>query len=432
MTEAERLLPHVTCLGCGCACDDIHLTVRDNRIVEARNACELGAAWFDGGRVPWRVLAGGREAPMSEAIEAVAAMLTRASRPVVYLAPELTCEAQRAGVALADRLRAGVDSVTSATAIDSLLAAQERGRAAATLGEIRNRADLLVWWGVDPRLRYPRYASRYAPEPAGVHVPDGRRSRTVVAVDVGDARGPQDADHRFALSAHAEIDMLTALRAAVVDGQSGGVALAQAAGSLAALFRAARYAVIVADVEPAGEVRRGIDRTGALIEVAQAFNGPTRCALSLLRAGGNRSGADAVLTWQTGYPAAVDFARGYPRYRPHDGGLDARLSRHEVDAVLVLGAAALVPERVTRMLAGVSVAAIGPRVSESAFARAVAAIDTGVAGIHEGGMALRMDDVPLPLRPSLDAPIDTLSIARALSERIVTQQGLVGRDQSPS
>ena len=28
-------------------------------------------------------------------------------------------------------------------------------------------------------------------------------------------------------------------------------------------------------------------------------------------------------------------------------------------------------------------------------------IDTGVAGIHEGGTAYRMDDVPLPLRPPL-------------------------------
>ena len=78
----------------------------------------------------------------------------------------------------------------------------------------------------------------------------------------------------------------------------------------------------------------------------------------------------------------------------------------------------------TRLLAGVAAAAIGPRASESAFARGVAAIDTGIAGIHEGGMALRMDDVPLPLRASLDGPIDTLAITRALSERIVSTQGL--------
>ncbi len=44
--------------------------------------------------------------------------------------------------------------------------------------------------------------------------------------------------------------------------------------------------------------------------------------------------------------------------------------------------------------------AIGPRASEAPFPVRVA-IDTGVAGIHEGGTAYRMDEVPLPLRPPL-------------------------------
>src|SRR5256885_17103240 len=78
---------------------------------------------------------------------------------------------------------------------------------------------------------------------------------------------------------------------------------------------AARYVAIVADSEP-GLVPADPARAEALVALAQALNGPTRCALSTLRGGGNRSGADAVLTWQTGFPFAVDFARGYPTYRP--------------------------------------------------------------------------------------------------------------------
>ena len=50
----------------------------------------------------------------------------------------------------------------------------------------------------------------------------------------------------------------------------------------------------------------------------QALNGPTRAALVSLSAGGNRAGAAAVLAWQTGFPAAADFARGAPRYRAED------------------------------------------------------------------------------------------------------------------
>ena len=85
-----------------------------------------------------------------------------------------------------------------------MLAAQEAGRASATLGEIRNRADVVVFWGVDPARRYPRFWSRYAPEPSGVHV-GGRKDRTVIAVDVGDARGPEDADARLAVMPDREV-----------------------------------------------------------------------------------------------------------------------------------------------------------------------------------------------------------------------------------
>ena len=57
------------------------------------------------------------------------------------------------------------------------------------------------------------------------------------------------------------------------------------------------------------------------------------------------------------------------------------------------------------------VVVIGPRASETSFPVRVA-IDTGVAGIHEGGTAYRMDEVPLPLRPPLGgarSAADTLS-----------------------
>ena len=91
---------------------------------------------------------------------------------------------------------------------------------------------------------------------------------------------------------------------------------------LASQLSAARYSVIVAEAKPdaAGMIRGSRDpqRAAALIALAQALNGPSRCALSTLRAGGNRSGAEAVLTSQTGYPTGVDFSRGFPVYRPHD------------------------------------------------------------------------------------------------------------------
>ncbi|HYK82059.1 MAG TPA: hypothetical protein VEU55_02860 [Gemmatimonadales bacterium] len=414
MSTADRMVEHATCLGCGCACDDIAVVVSRGRITAARNACPLGQAWFGDGTLPAETRAHDRPTTLEQALHEARSLLTGAKRPLVYLAADVSCEAYRAGVAIADRLRAALDTLGAAAAAGTL-AAQRRGRAAATLGELRQRADLLVFWAVDPSARYPRYASRYAVAPPGLDTPAGRSSRTVVAVDVGASGGPADADQRVRLGPADEVDALGVMRA-VVQGRTGtDEPRFVPAAELARRMSTARYVALVVDGEPGPEPAEP-DRAEALVTLAQALNGPTRCALSTLRGGGNRSGADAVLTWQTGFPFAADFAHGAPEYRPHADAA-ALLAASEIDAALVIGAAASLPEAVARGLAGIATVVIGPRASAAAWRPAVA-IDTGVAGIHEGGTACRMDDVPLPLRPALSAPHAAVATLQALGEEL--------------
>jgi formylmethanofuran dehydrogenase subunit B len=364
----------------------------------------------------------GRDAPFDAAVAAAARLLAGARRPLVYLAPDLTCEAQREAVGLADRLRATLDSVTSASALPSILAAQEQGRATATLGEIRHRADVVVFWGVDPAARYPRFSTRYAPEAEGLHVGGGRRSRTVVAVDIGGWSGPADADLRVVLEPSEEVQALTRL-AASFTGRPGASTTPDAAPSplavLAATLGRARYAALLADAEEPTPARDpGV--ASAFTALGQAINRRTRGATVLLRGGGNRSAADAVMTAQTGYPLAVDFSRGFPEYRPHDGTAAARLARADVDAILIAGSVAQVPPVLHSALTGVRCAIVGPRASADLFTGAHVAIDTGVAGIHDGGTAMRMDDVPLPLRAVVTGPPSAEHVLRLLRQRIDT------------
>ena len=398
-----------TCLGCGCACDDIELRIDANRITEARNACELGVRWFGDGSVPSRVLVNGREASLDEALDTAADLLRASSRPLVFLAPDVSCEAQRATIAVADALRATIDSVTSLTAMQSILAAQEIGRASATLGEIRNRADVIVFWAVDPSSRYPRFWTRYAPAASGTHV-GGRSDRTVIAVDVGRSRGPEDADERIAIAPEREVDLLSELTS-----RASSSADSDSLPRILHLMLSANYVGLMSDGEPDGGVERDAGRSAGLIALAQALNGPVRCAHVVLRAGGNRSGADACLTSQTGYPMAVDFSRGFPRYRPHEHAA-ARLARGSVDAALVVGSAAAVPQ-LHPLLARVPVVLVGPRATEAPFS-VVAAVDTGVAGIHESGTALRMDDVPLPMEGAIPGPPAAVDVVGALGRRV--------------
>ncbi|HKV52280.1 MAG TPA: hypothetical protein VJO52_13895 [Gemmatimonadaceae bacterium] len=412
MSEMPGLVEHVTCLGCGCSCDDIVVAVRDGRIAEARGACPLGSAWFGDGSATTDVRVRGAAASIDSALDAAAAMLHEARRALVFLSIDISCETQRAAVAVADTLRAVVDGVSSSSVASGILAAQRRGRVGATLGEVRNRADCLVFWGTDPATRYPRYASRYAPEPAGLFVPDGRRSRTLVSVDVGGARGPHDADLRLGIPADRELAAIAALRASLAGRSLGGEPLA-GLDDLSRTLAAARYVAIIYDAEP-GALPDEPGRAESLMALGLELNATTRACVTPLRAGGNRLGAESVLTWQTGYPMTVDFSRGHPRYRP-DEGARALVAAGAVDAVLVVGRPLSLPFASDAARTVV----VGPAASAAACA---IAIDTGVAGIHEGGTAFRMDDVPLTLRAAVRGPRVAADVVRDLAQRIIVRR----------
>ena len=406
---------HVTCLGCGCGCDDVVVTVHEGRIVETSPPCPVSKAWFGDGSLPWQVRRHGKEADFEGALTAAATLLARSrGRALIFLGPDLSSQTQRAAVDLADLLGAWVDTATSETAAAGLLAAQRRGRATATLGEIRNRADVLLFWGTDPARCYPRFYSRYI-DPAGVQVPNGRAGRFLIAVNVGADKGPAGADATLTLDPVEEIAALSVMRAAVLGRMAADLtpALIEAVAQVPRLT-GARYAALVHDAEPTAEPRNPL-RVEGLITLAQALNGPTRSALCSLRAGGNRPGAESVLTWQTGYPFAVNYSRKYPRYSPENRGLD-HLIAGGLSSALILGAPVF-DARTAAALKDIPTIVIGPRASEVPFPAQVA-IDTGVAGIHEGGTGYWMDDVPLHLRSPLRGQRSTVATLESLTQRV--------------
>jgi formylmethanofuran dehydrogenase subunit B len=260
-------------------------------------------------------------------------------------------------------------------------------------------------------------------DPAGTHVPEGRSGRTLIGVGVGSDEAPKGVDLTLTLDPSEEIAALSLMRASVQ-----GYAREQTAPGLtqaiaiADRLAKARYAVLVHDAEPGDEPRNSL-RVEALIALAQALNGPTRAALISLRAGGNRVGAETVLTWQTGYPFSVDYSRGHPHYDPAERGV-GRLRADRFRAALVVGSPAF-DGSLSGTLARMSTVAIGPRASQASFATRVA-IDTGVAGIHEAGTAYRMDEVPLRLRPPLDGRRSATEVLRALIDAVRAGLGQSG------
>ncbi len=87
-----------------------------DRIVKTKRACSLGEAWFKNHtaeRLYPDALVDGQEATLDEAVEAAADHLYEANMALVYGLSNVTCEAQRGAVALAEMIGGVVDSHTS-------------------------------------------------------------------------------------------------------------------------------------------------------------------------------------------------------------------------------------------------------------------------------------------------------------------------------
>ena len=111
-----RIVPNATCTFCGCVCDDIELHADGLRITHSKAACVLGASWFKNHtaeRLYPDALIDGKPASVDEAVEAAANHLYDAHLPLVYGLSNITCEAQRESVALAELIGGVVDSHTS-------------------------------------------------------------------------------------------------------------------------------------------------------------------------------------------------------------------------------------------------------------------------------------------------------------------------------
>src|SRR6185295_622864 len=146
-----------------------------------------------------------------------------------------------------------------------------------------------------------------------------------------------------ALEPDQEVSALSVMRAVALGNQLGELAAPlKAAADIGAQLAQARYSAIVHEAEPGSESGRDPYRGEGLLALAQALNGPSRAALSSLRAGGNRSGAEAVLTWQTGFPTSVSYGSGAPQYHPAGRGPADAVAT--AGTILVVGAAAAVAE----------------------------------------------------------------------------------------
>jgi formylmethanofuran dehydrogenase subunit B len=339
--------------------------------------CPLGDAWFAArtGERPPAATVEGRTASLDEAVDAAAAILRQARAPLVYGLGETSCEAQRRAVGLAEAIGAVIDPAGGGSAGAAYHAI---GSSTATFGEIRDRAELVVVWRADPAVTNPRLLERLGLERAT------RGPRALVVVDAQRTATAEEADAFVELDAADDFEALWALRALVTNAPLDHDR-APPVDELARRLLGARHVAVLY-----GDEVEALALFALVRDLAR-----DRHAVTLgLRRDANGRGAEDVLAWQTGFPAAVSFARGHPREALSAAAL---LERGEVDAALVVASDPLEHLPALRELPLVVVDAA----ATATAAAARVAIAPAADGVEAAGTVHRMDGVPVPLRAPL-------------------------------
>jgi len=457
----------VTCPVCGCLCDDIELTVTDNIIQQVKNCCSMGEAKFLSHNNDHRLKTplerkNGKLVPISydNAIRKSAEILTKANYPILYGWSSTDCEAQCIGVELAEEVGGVLDNTSTVCHGPSILSVQEVGIPTGTLGQIRHRADLIIYWGCNPWSAHPRHLERYTSFTEGrfkgsewksyinklkamagrkklsslerkgilennlkfqttkVHdnkPPEilNKKGRKLIVVDVRKSMTAEMADYFLQIGPGKDYELVLALRALVKDqeldvDEVAGVPveyLQQLVDTMITSKFGALFFGMGLTQSPGKS--RNIDVT---ISLVRDLNMRTKFVMLPMRGHFNVAGSNTVATWQSGYPFGVDFSLGYPRYNPGETTVVDILNREESDAGLVIASDPVsnFPRKAINHLVKNPLIVIDPHMNSTSLVGDIV-FPSKLVGLEKEGTAYRMDHVPLPLKKVVEPPKGLLS-----------------------
>ncbi|NND98320.1 MAG: formylmethanofuran dehydrogenase subunit B [Pirellulaceae bacterium] len=307
------------------------------------------------------------------------------------------------------------------------------GKVTCTLGEVKNRADFIVYWGGNPAECHPRHFTKYSLMQKSKFLPKGRKDRTMVLVDIRETKSVKASDIFLQVRPGKDFELITILRALIKDQKVTDAQIAETGLTREQLddfisrAKSAKFGVFFFGMGLS--MTRGKHmNSAALLTLAAEMNAFTKFVAMPMRGHGNVTGADVIMRWQTGYPFGITFNRGYPRYNPGEFSTVDVLVRGDTDCAFIIGAdpGATMPQPAIDHLARIPTIVLDPHVTHTSKLAKVH-ITTAPAGIAAPGTAYRMDEIPMPLRPGIDSPYPSdEEVVRRINEAIAKKAAWAG------
>lgn len=286
-----------TCPFCALLCDGFELSAQDGRYALKGSDCARAAKalvhFQRGAASPASPRIAGQAATLAQAIEAAAQQLAGSHQPLFGgLATDVN--GARALYPLACATGAIYDAAGGAYQMHSLRALQDRGAFTTTFAEVRNRAELIVCIGSDPRGNYPEIWRRL-----------GLGEDLVAQREVAFVGAPVDADlaamprtQTTAIGLQGDLFDTVALLTALVAQRR--VAAPDDLAALADRLRASRYSAIV--WEPSKLPAQGALIIEALNALVGTLNRKTRAGGLPLSGNDGLAAVNYTFSWLSGVP----------------------------------------------------------------------------------------------------------------------------------
>ncbi|MDI6718074.1 MAG: formylmethanofuran dehydrogenase subunit B [Methanomicrobiales archaeon] len=412
-----KLVTDVICPFCGTLCDDLEIEVSDDgkKVTGVYNACAIGAEKFLHSAAADRVTrprmqqADGsyKEVSYDEAVEYAARVLANAKKPLMYGWSSTSCEAQSKGHEIAELVGAVVDNTATVCHGSTLIALQDVGIPSCTLGEIKNRADRILFWGCNPAHAHPRHMSRYSIFPRGFFTGKGHKGRKMIVVDPRVTDTAKLADVHLQVEQGRDYELLSALRVAIRGNKLPDVVAGirkERIYEAADLLKSGRFGIIFFGMGVTQSLGKNHNIDEAIM-LTKDLNDYTKFSIMAMRGHYNVTGSGEVLGWQYGYPFCVDLSRGFARYNPGETSSNDLLVRGEVDAVFVIGSdpGAHFPISSVRKIAELPSVAVDPHITPTTEISKLH-VPVAFVGVEVAGCCYRMDNVPIESRKVVEPP----------------------------
>jgi formylmethanofuran dehydrogenase subunit B len=387
----------IACPFCSLLCDDLTIEAKSGVLTPTANACAKATLAYRASVPTAQALIDGKPVSLDAALARAAKQLKHSKRPLIAgLGTDVA--GVRAALALAERCRGTVDHMHSAALHANLSVLQARGWQTTTLGEVRNRADLVVLVGVDLNVNYQNLIRRYLAPTAALQ-PARRSSRRVIYLGPKKSQ-PVCSELPCDVIATAPASLTETMRLLQALIQGRRVTAPDRGGQLAALAAAIKQAAYPVFIWAPGQLDpTSADLTiAAICDLVAELNLTQRAAALSLGGDDGGQSALAACSWLTGFPLGVSFAGDQLDYAPRSYRASTVIADGQADFVLWINAFS----RQTSPAHDLPQIVLAPpgyvgRHDDTTF------IPIGTPGLDHTGQLIRTDGVvSLPLRSLRD------------------------------